>query len=85
MRTGAAVRRGPRTGNYGPAWSPDGSELVYWFGDASGSDGELYTIGVDGGPLRRLTHNTVRDAYPDWSTTGWIVFEHGGPDGTSWT
>jgi TolB protein len=47
-----------------PAWSPDGKYLLF----ATQRDGnlELYQLTLDGGELKRLTHNTTDDNDPDW-------------------
>jgi WD40 repeat protein len=49
-----------------PAWSPTGGRIAF----ARGVDdaAELYTIGLDGTRLRRLTENQVPDAEPDWAS-----------------
>src|SRR3989475_8856806 len=50
--------------NLGPAWSPDGTKIVF----ASSRDGnyELYAINPDGTGVTRLTSNTVSDTEPNW-------------------
>lgn len=47
-----------------PAWSPDGSELVFERG------GGLYTINRDGTGLRRLTRRPTDARQPAWSPNG---------------
>jgi Tol biopolymer transport system component len=57
-----------------PAWSADGSEIVFHSTRDFGSDGEnvdysqveLYVMGADGSDVRRLTRNEDFDAHPDW-------------------
>jgi Tol biopolymer transport system component len=44
---------------YGPACS-----------DTVDNPTEIYTIGIDGGHRRRLTHNTWYDGHPSWSPDG---------------
>ena len=73
-------------GDYGPAWSPDGSTIVYWRGSPEEEGGgTLFTIPAEGGQPRSLG---VHGLFPDWSATGWIAFDGNGgvwmvrPDGT---
>jgi Tol biopolymer transport system component len=63
------------SGDYNPAWSPDGSTIAYWNGDSSGRDGgpgnsEIYTIPAAGGSPTRLTHDDVSNIEPAWSPDG---------------
>jgi Tol biopolymer transport system component len=77
-----------------PAWSPDGTSIAFSGlrgADATSSQGDIYTVGSDGGRSRRVTH--VRDAdNPVWRPDGrWIVFtrrqlgRNGGVSGGLWT
>lgn len=53
-----------------PAWSPDGSKIIF---DADyNGDGfyEIYTIHPDGSSLTRLTFNAANDQFADWSPDG---------------
>jgi len=53
-----------------PAWSPDGSKIIF---DADyDADGfyEIYTIHPDGSNLRRLTSTQANDQFADWSPDG---------------
>jgi Tol biopolymer transport system component len=87
---GSAVHRitksPPTQGSYHPAWSPDGSTIVYWRGASSGEDGgptagngEIYTIPAQGGAPTRLTHDGINDLEPAWSPDGsQIAYFHGG-------
>ena len=53
-----------------PAWSPDGSKIIF---DADyDGDGfyEIYTIAPDGTGLTRLTYGTSNDQFADWSPDG---------------
>ena len=53
-----------------PAWSPDGSRIIF---DADyDADGfyEIYTIQPDGSNLTRLTSNAANDQFADWSPDG---------------
>lgn len=47
-----------------PAWAPDGSRIV--FTRRIHGSSEVFTIRLDGGGLRRVTHNGVSDLQPDW-------------------
>ena len=53
-------------------WSPDGTAVVF----QSKRDGnwELYTVGIDGENLTRITENEKTDRNAEWSSGG-IVFE----------
>ena len=58
-----------------PSWSPDGRFLVFDAVDGQ-SLNDLYVVGSDGGPLRRLTHDDKPEANPEWSADGqWIYYE----------
>lgn len=56
-----------------PAWSPDGTRIVFNRGD------DLYTMRAsDGGDLRRLTRGAPKDFEPAWSPDGTrIAFTRG--------
>jgi TolB protein len=47
---------------FGSAWSPDGCIIAH----SSFSDGEIFTIDVDGGDSRNLTGHPSFDFAPDW-------------------
>jgi Tol biopolymer transport system component len=51
--------------NNDPAWSPDGSQIVF----ASRRDGnfELYSMNAEGEEQKRLTDNQLGDLSPSWS------------------
>ena len=58
-----------------PAWSPDGRFLVFDAVDRQNLS-DLYTVGSDGGLLRRLTHDDKPEISPEWSRDGqWIYYE----------
>jgi Tol biopolymer transport system component len=71
----------PATDQY-PAWSPDGKTIVY---DNAGAQekrdaqfsktAELFTVSVDGGPVRRITHNNSLDAAPTYSPDGKTIVD----------
>ena len=55
-----------------PSWSPDGSQIAFWWGDLE--DGEIYSVRADGGAVRNLTANNdsgppgrpIGDVEPSW-------------------
>jgi hypothetical protein len=49
-----------------PAWSPSAGRIAFSRGAAEAA--ELYTVGLDGSRLRRLTENQVADGQPDWAS-----------------
>jgi Tol biopolymer transport system component len=51
-----------------PAWSPQGTSLV--FRGKSGSNYDLYIVNADGSGLRRLTDHPAADSDPVWSSRG---------------
>ena len=54
-----------RDASYDPAWSPDGSRIVYVSED-TGSD-DIWTMAPDGRDARNLTPNNDYDKRPSWS------------------
>ena len=54
----------------GPAWSPDGTKLLFNSPDQSGG-AALYTVNVDGTGLQRLVNANVVD--PSWSPDGTAI------------
>ncbi len=52
------------SGPTAPAWSPDGTELVY------SMQGSLWRQPIAGGPARQLTDGPGYDFQPDWSPDG---------------
>jgi TolB protein len=59
--------------SYYHGWSPDGKRLAY----CAQRDGnfDIYDIGFDGGPERRLTMDAKNDDGPDYTPDGrWIYF-----------
>jgi len=56
------------------SWSPEGQSLVVDAVDGQNRT-DLYIIGADGGPLRRLTNDDQRESNPEWSRDGrWIYY-----------
>ena len=67
-----------------PAWSPDGTRLVFTGYDGGISD--LFTINRDGTDLRRLTSDKYGDLHPVWSPDGkTIAFATDRGPGTDFT
>ena len=72
----------------GPAWSPDGTRLAFDGTDmvvnAAGTSvvdikDDIYTIGVDGSGLARLTDDGI-SSLPDWTSGGRLAFiRHAAP------
>ncbi len=58
-------------GNH-PAWSPDGTQIAYEWGEDPYFDIDIYLINIDGTGQRALTEGRVRVAYtqPSWSPDG---------------
>lgn len=54
------------------SWSPDASRIAY----AAAHDGnvDIYAINADGTNRVRITTDPARDDYPEWTSTGRIVF-----------
>ncbi len=57
-----------RIHNFLPAFSPDGSRIAFM----TNRDGnmEIYTVGREGGNLRRVTRHPGNDSTPTWSPAG---------------
>jgi Tol biopolymer transport system component len=53
-----------------PAWSPDGSKIVFESRRDILTAPEIYSMNADGTNLVRLTTNTVEDFYPSFSPDG---------------
>ncbi|MBW3615843.1 MAG: DPP IV N-terminal domain-containing protein [Actinobacteria bacterium] len=52
-----------------PAWSPDGSRIVY------ASNFHIYTAPAGSGPVRQLTANGTVNGEPSWCAEGdWVIF-----------
>jgi Tol biopolymer transport system component len=98
--TSVRERRGGRTNTeMDPAWSPDGTRLVFsgmtGFRDLGNrrSNIDIYVVNADGTGLRRLTRARAGDTMPAWGLGGRIAFARNRdgredvytirPDGTS--
>jgi TolB protein len=73
--------QGPITPIYyhNPDWSPDGRSVVF----ESTKDGKsaIYTIGIDGTGIRRLTDTAAASGQPRWSRDGKKIAFYGEVDG----
>jgi Tol biopolymer transport system component len=49
-----------------PAWSPDGTKIVFKAGYAGSNHDELHSVDVEGGDVRRLTDQGGVKEDPDW-------------------
>jgi Tol biopolymer transport system component len=61
----------PLNGLTTPAWSPDGSQIVF-----TGYDGglaDLFVVNADGSGLHRLTNDKYADLQPSWSPDGTTI------------
>jgi len=58
-----------RQDHWYPHWSPDGERIAF-HSHQSSNVWSIYTIGVQGGDVQRLTHEDARDAGPVWSPDG---------------
>ena len=63
----------PRVDEGSPAWSPDGSRIVY-VSNASGSP-QLYLLSSSGGAPERLTVRGSQNVAPDWGKNGLIAYQ----------
>lgn len=61
-------------GNGGPAFSPDGKRIVF-SSNRQGSGWNLYTVGLDGTGLTKLTNGEGAALRPHWGKDGWIYFD----------
>jgi Tol biopolymer transport system component len=50
-----------------PAWSPDGQTIAFY---APGPEAQISLVGVDGGPVRQLTHGSHISGALRWSPDG---------------
>src|SRR5439155_22653313 len=61
----------PLNGLTNPAWSPDGTKLVFTGYEGGWTD--LFTINADGSNLQRLTNDRYADFHPTWSPDGQTI------------
>ncbi len=79
------------TGN-GYAWSPDGRFLAFNsqpdFAVATSTNGDIFEVSVEGGPLRKLSDNPAMDAdpayAPDGRTLAWRAQREPGFESDKW-
>jgi Tol biopolymer transport system component len=67
------LTHGPGTWQGSPRWSPDGQRIAF---DSQAEDRhwDIWTIGADGGSLRRLTSDPGDENVPSWSRDGRFVY-----------
>ena len=65
-----------------PAWSPDGSKIVFSRRQESLGPGDLYIINADGTGEVRLTSDPGDERDPTWSPDGQTI-AYTGNEGTS--
>lgn len=53
-----------------PAWSPDGSAIIFDADYDGNGFYEIYTMNADGTDVTRLTSNPANDQFADWSPDG---------------
>lgn len=61
----------------GPSWSPDGTKIAFYRRTGKPGNTDLYTIGVDGAGLRRVTDYAGSEYTPDWSPSGHRIAFYG--------
>jgi Tol biopolymer transport system component len=62
----------PGVADRGPAWSPDGEEIVFWRQHFDGTSG-IWKMNADGSNQVRLTGDANIDSYPAWSPDGNLI------------
>ncbi len=62
-----------------PAWSPDGSKIV--FTSERDNQLEIYLMNSDGSDQQRITNNSMKEFYPAWSSDGTKIVFSGLKDG----
>jgi TolB protein len=82
--------RTPLTGNSyeerAPAWSPDGSRIVFSCRIGGGNaDFEICVVRADGSGVVQLTANTVQELTANWSPDGTRIVVHRIPPFELWT
>jgi Tol biopolymer transport system component len=59
---------------WGPSFSPDGSQVAFAWTGEGGDNGDIYVKLVEGGTPQRLTTNPDWDTSPVWSSDGHSIF-----------
>jgi len=67
-------------GDWLPAWSPDGTQIVFCSDHHAIGEGrnQLYMMDADGSNLTRLTNTESNDEHPSWSPDGSRIAFHSG-------
>jgi TolB protein len=79
VRLPNTIADSPITRDGSPAWSPDGSRIVFY--SERDGNGEIYTMNADGSAVRRLTHHPADEGYPSWSPDGRTILFDSDRDG----
>jgi Tol biopolymer transport system component len=67
----------PRTDEFWPTWSPDGSRIAYRVNPYRSDRGDIWVMNADGSGKRNLTRSPlVRDWSPAWSPDGSLIAYH---------
>lgn len=75
------VTNDPGHDNYAPAWSPDGTKIVFTT-TRDNEQGEIYVMDAGGGNVKRLTNDSFGDEEPAYSPDGTkIVWSSGSRPG----
>ncbi len=56
----------PSLAYWGPSWSPDQSQIVYWYYHPGGGVDDLWIMDAAGGNRNPLTSTPYRAEWPDW-------------------
>jgi Tol biopolymer transport system component len=59
----------PKATQANPAWSPDGSKIIF-DSNREGGRSQIYVMSPDGSGIARVTHDEFNDAQPRWSPDG---------------
>ncbi|HET9346079.1 MAG TPA: hypothetical protein VFO05_10265 [Candidatus Limnocylindrales bacterium] len=57
----------------GLEWSPDGITLIFSAGKSAVAGENLWLVGLDGRPERRIVHDFGSDIWPTWSPDGTLI------------